>query len=146
MKIILERMKTHPEEFKRDNNNLFSASGKWVSLVGVYEDSLPEEDVKAFKDSFNVMRQEEFTARVMEELLDPKEEQLELDLSLKRTPPPRMQQAGQTLGISTDGNLTTLTLEHTEHLRAHVDAMKREIDSQKQKQHKTLFGRLFNYT
>jgi hypothetical protein len=57
-----------------------------------------------------------------------------------------MQRAGQTLGISTDGNLTTLTLEHTEHLRAHVDAMKREIDSQKQKPHKTIFGKLFNYS
>jgi hypothetical protein len=100
-------------------------------LVGVYEDSLPEEDVKAFKDAFNVMRQEEFTAKVMEELLDPKSEQMELDLSLKRTPPPRMQQAGQTLGAFTSStSLKELLTEKTA----------------KQKQHKTLFGRLFNYT
>jgi hypothetical protein len=129
MKIILERMKTHPEEFKRDNNNLFSASGKWVSLVGVYEDSLPEEDVKAFKDAFNVMRQEEFTAKVMEELLDPKSEQLELDL-IPRQPPPRMQQATTTLSVSTSSTSLKELL----------------IEKQKQKPHKTIFGRLFNYT
>jgi len=148
MKIILERMKTHPEEFK-DTDNPFAYEGKWVGLVHRYENNLPEEDMKAFKDAVDAMRQEEFTAKVMEELLDPKAEQLELDLNIKRTPPPRMQQAGQTLGLSTEGNLTTLTLEQNKHLRAHMEthlqALREEYKEEK-KPHKTLFGRLFNYT
>lgn len=131
MKIILERMKTHPEEFKNEDNP-FAYNGKWVGLVHKYENNLPEEDMKAFKDAVDVMRQEEFTAKVMEELLDPKSEQMELDLSLKRTPPPRMRQAGQTLSVSTSStSLKELLIEK---------------QKQKQKQHKTLFGRLFNYT
>ena len=159
MKIILERMKTHPEEFKESDKNPFSYDSKWLGLVSEYENSLPEEDMKVFRDEVNAMRQEEFTAKVMEELLDPKSDQLELDLKSA------MPSVGQTLASSitnakswvTAGVLTSntnsLTLgsttideSHLEHLRAHVDAMKREIDSQKQKPHKTIFGRLFNYT
>jgi hypothetical protein len=155
MKIILERMKTHPEEFKGSDKNPFSLSGKWVNLVGIYEDNLPEEDVKAFKDAFNVMRQEEFTAKVMEELLDPKEEQLELNLK-SATP-----SVGQTLASSLTASkpwvtgatltansnsltlgTTTITESHLEHMKAHLEA----IHNQKPKEHKTLFGRLFNYT
>jgi hypothetical protein len=133
MKIIFERMKTHPEEFKDEDNSPFAYNGKWVGLVHKYENNLPEEDMKAFKEAVNAMRQEEFTAKVMEELLDPKSEQLELDLSLKRTPPPRMQQAGQTISV-------TPSLEQT---LARLEEIKKEYEPKK---HKTLFGRLFNYT
>ena len=132
MKIILERMKTHPEEFK-DTDNPFAYDGKWVGLVHRYENNLPEEDLKAFKEAVDAMRQEEFTAKVMEELLDPKSEQMELDLSLKRTPPPHMQQVGQTISV-------TPSLEQT---LARLEEIKKEYEPKK---HKTLFGRLFNYT
>jgi hypothetical protein len=160
MKIILERMKTHPEEFKDEDNSPFAYNGKWVGLVHKYENNLPEEDMKAFKEAVNVMRQEEFTAKVMEELLDPKEEQLELNLKWNTSP-----SVGATLassleesrpwitaaGLTTNSNSltlgnTTINESHLEHLKAHVDAMKREVDNQKQKPHKTIFGKLFNYT
>ena len=155
MKIILERMKTHPEEFK-DNDNPFAYEGKWVGLVHKYEHNLPEEDMKAFKEAVDAMRQEEFTAKVMEELLDPKEEQLSLDLKGD------MQRAGQTLASSitnakswvtagvltsntnTSNSLTlgstTINESHLEHMKAHVESL------QKQKPHKTIFGKLFNYS
>jgi hypothetical protein len=135
MKIILERMKTHPEEFKEDVENPFAYNSKWVGLVHRYENNLPEEDIKAFKDAVDVMRQEEFTAKVMEELLDPKSEQLELDLNPRQTP--RMPLVGQTLSPS----IPSMTLEASEHLRAHLDALHKT-----KKEHKTIFGRLFNYT
>jgi hypothetical protein len=143
MKIILERMKTHPEEFK-DDNKPFAYDGKWIGLISDYENNLPEEDMKAFKEAIDAMRQEEFTAKVMEELLDPKSEQLELNL-VPRQPPLRMQQAGQTLTTS----LTPTTTVSLDSVRLHeLIQMKAEIDleKQKQKKHKTLFGRLFNYT
>jgi hypothetical protein len=160
MKIILERMKTHPEEFKDKDNSPFAYNGKWTNLVHRYELNLPEEDMKAFKNAVDAMRQEEFTAKVMEELLDPKEEQLELNLKWNTSP-----SVGATLAssltnskpwvtattLTTNSNSltlgdTTINESHLEHLRAHVDAMKREVDNQKQKSHKTIFGRLFNYT
>ena len=144
MKIILERMKTHPEEFK-DNDNPFAYEGKWVGLVHKYEHNLPEEDMKAFKEAVDAMRQEEFTAKVMEELLDPKSEQMELELNPKRPPPPRMQQAGQTLGVSTSSTSLKELLEE----RAKLQALKEEypnIAKKLKKEHKTLFGKLFNYS
>jgi len=144
MKIILERMKTHPEEFK-DDNKPFAYDGKWIGLVSEYENNLPEEDMKAFKKAIDAMRQEEFTAKVMEELLDPKSEQLELDLNIKRTLPPRMQQAGQTLSVSTNSTSLKELLED----RAKLHALKEEypnIAKKLKKEHKTIFGKLFNYT
>lgn len=155
MKIILERMKTHPEEFKDEDNSPFAYNGKWVGLVHKYEKNLPEEDMKAFKEAVDAMRQEEFTAKVMEELLDPKSEQLELELN----PKTNMFSAGQTLASSltnskpwvTAGVLTSntnsLTLGNTTIEEAQLKAMKAHVEAlQKQKPHKTIFGRLFNYT
>jgi len=134
MKIILERMNTHPEEFKYGTKNIFSLDeGKWLPLIKEYEDSLPKEDMKAFKEAIDVMRQEQFTARVMEELLDPKSEQLELDLNLLKTPRMRMQQAGQTPSVTPSLKQAITTLEE----------IKKEYEPKK---HKTIFGRLFNYT
>jgi hypothetical protein len=118
MKIILERMKTHPEEFKETHKSPFLYDSKWLGLVSDYENNLSEEDMKAFKEAINVIKQEEFTAKVMEELLDPKSEQLELDLTQRITTP----SVGATLGIST------------------------EFKPKDLKEHKTLFGRLFNHT
>ena len=164
MKIILERMKTHPEEFK-DNDNPFAYEGKWVGLVHKYEHNLPEEDMKAFKEAVNAMRQEEFTAKVMEELLDPKSEQMELDLNSYRVQN-GMPLVGQTLASSltqskpwvTAGVLTsntnsitlgstTINESHLEHMKAHVEALQvKDRDKLLKKPHKTIFGRLFNYT
>jgi hypothetical protein len=132
MKIILERMKTHPEEFKESEKSPFAYDGKWIGLVSDYENNLPEEDMKAFKEAVDIIRQEEFTAKVMEELLDPKSEQLELNL-VSRQPPIRMQQVGQTISV-------TPSLEQT---LARIEEIKKEYEPKK---HKTLFGRLFNYT
>jgi hypothetical protein len=128
MKIILERMKTHPEEFKDEDNSPFAYNGKWTNLVHRYENNLPEEDMKAFKEAVNAMRQEEFTAKVMEELLDPKSEQLELDLNPRQTP--RMPSGMQTLSVSTSS----------------TSLKERLVEKQKQKPHKTIFGKLFNYS
>jgi hypothetical protein len=90
----------------------------------------------------------------MEELLAPKSEQLSLDLKGD------MQRAGQTLVRSSSGasnvnavwtapstlSSNTLTIgnqtldqETIEHIKAHLEYI------QKQKEHKTLFGKLFNY-
>jgi hypothetical protein len=144
MKIILERMKTHPEEFKYGTKNIFSLDeSKWLPLIKEYEDSLPKEDMKAFKEAIDVMRQEQFTAKVMEELLDPKSEQLELDLNPRQTP--RMPSGMQTLSVSTSSTSLKELLAEKAELHAlknqHADIFKKP-----KKEHKTIFGKLFNYS
>jgi hypothetical protein len=142
MKIILERLKTHPEEFT-DSDNPFASEGKWTKLIHKYQHNLPPEDVDAFKKAIDEIRQAEFTAKVMEELLDPKlEEQLTLNPYLNQN---AMPSAGVTLGAYSNTATTTLTLDNT---RLHeLLQMKAEIDLERtKKQSKTLFGRLFNYS
>ena len=131
-------------------------------MIEKYSSYLDPEDYKAYKDEINKVRQEEFTSKVMEELLAPKEEQLSLNLGGNA-----IHSAGQTLGGSLGagvrvssgaGNVNavwtapstlasntltignqTLDQETIEHIKAHLDYI------QKQKEHKTLFGKLFNY-
>ena len=76
MKIILERMKTHPEEFQPDYSNLRTqGKNKWEVLIDKYEKNLNPEDINAFAEAFDAMRQEQFTAQVMKELMGSKEDE-----------------------------------------------------------------------
>jgi hypothetical protein len=158
VKIILERMKTHPEEFEiGTESNLFHHPSKWAQLIEKYSSYLDPEDYKAYKDEINKVRQEEFTSKVMEELLAPKEEQLSLNLGGNAT-----HSAGQTLASSltqskawvtgttltansnslTIGN-TTINESHLEHMKAHLEMAKK---AEVKKEVKTIFGKLFNYS
>ena len=58
MKIILERMKTNPEEFV---NNL-GRIGRWESIITMNNDVLTDEEMKAFTDALRELRRENFTA------------------------------------------------------------------------------------
>jgi hypothetical protein len=68
VKILLERMKTNPEEFVSEYG-----SSKWGSLIASYKEFLEPEDRQALTDSMNVVLQQRFTEKVMEELIEPKE-------------------------------------------------------------------------
>jgi hypothetical protein len=139
IKILLERLKTHPEEFT-DDENPFSYEGKWMRIFEKYKHNLSKEDVGIFLEAFNNLRQEKFTAEVMAELLDPKEEE-QLTLSV----PPRK---SGTVSATPIPAISSITLEQNEQLRAQVNAMKVEVRKKPvlKKQHQTLFGKLFNYS
>ena len=66
MKIILERMKTNPEEFV---NNL-GLVGRWESIITMNNDVLTDEEMKAFKDALRELRRESFTAKVLQTLME----------------------------------------------------------------------------
>lgn len=71
--MLIDRMKTNPEEFV---DNVRNGESKWGRLIGEYRGYLPKEDLVAFDDAhkeaiFQHMRQR-FTEKVMEELIDPK--------------------------------------------------------------------------
>lgn len=67
VKIILERMKTHPEEFVQ---SMHLGRTKWSSLVDFYDNVLTDEEKKAIKDGIIELNRAEFTKKVMEKLLE----------------------------------------------------------------------------
>jgi len=73
VKILLERMKTHPEEFVPKYDGGVT---KWGSVIGQYKTYLTKEDYKALDDAWKetvvTAMQDEFTQVVLEELVDPK--------------------------------------------------------------------------
>lgn len=72
VKILLERMKTHPEEFV---SSMHLGRTKWSSLVDFYDNVLTDEEKKAIKDGVIELNRAEFTKKVLEMLMEepPKE-------------------------------------------------------------------------
>jgi hypothetical protein len=66
IQILIERMKTNPEEWCQMGNN--SKMGKWESLVVLFWDYLPEEDQAAYKAARHALLADEFTEQVMKKL------------------------------------------------------------------------------
>jgi hypothetical protein len=69
VRILLERMKTHPEEFAGEG-----IVSKWDVLINEYRDVLDVLDVKKLDSARRVLLQQRFTEQVMQELIDPIEE------------------------------------------------------------------------
>ena len=65
--MLLDRMKTNPEEFVPNNG-----SSKWGSLIASYREFLEPEDRQALIAGVNKLLQQAFTEKVMQELIDPK--------------------------------------------------------------------------
>jgi hypothetical protein len=66
VKILLERMKTHPEEFVDAWNE---GSSKWSGLLGYYNNVLTDEEKKAIDSGLLKLRRDTFTRIVMQEIL-----------------------------------------------------------------------------
>jgi len=137
--MLLERMKTNPEEFVIEEGVV----GKWDILIRSYEAVLDPEDIALFKQARGKLLQQRFTEKVMEELIDPKKSSLKqlLDLA-KGTPTATTTQGAYTVNAS--GTITSW--ENREPLGqtiARLEEIKKEYETPKKS--KTLFGRLFNY-
>ena len=139
VKILLERMKTNPEEFIAPLN---TGKSKWGHLIESYKDSLDVEDQQAIKDGYKKIHQQRFTESVMRELLAP-EKDWDDDMEKWFTKRP-----SATFSVGTTPELSTITLKQNEQLRAQVDAMKVEVRKKPilKKPHQTVFGQLFNYS
>ena len=68
VKILLERMKTNPEEFYSNIN------GKWAHIINTYKPYLSEEDCGILDDNISMLMQQRFTEQVLEELVESKKE------------------------------------------------------------------------
>jgi hypothetical protein len=65
--LLLERMKTNPEEFTGEN----AEGSKWSRLISSYEQHLNKEDRDALNAGMDKILQQRFTEKVLEELVDP---------------------------------------------------------------------------
>jgi hypothetical protein len=157
VKILLERMKTHPEEFVVEEG----IPAKWDNLIRSYEAILDPEDIALFKQARAKLLQQQFTEKVLEELVDPKKSSLEDVINQYRVK--GMPSVGQTLAsslmtskaaamatISTANSLTlgstTINESHLEHMKAHLEVLEMAKKAEVKKEVKTIFGKLFNYT
>ena len=69
--ILLERMKTHPEEF-------FNHGSRWNNLIMDFERSLDPAEYKLLEEGIAKCRQEEFTQKVMGKLIGEEREDREV--------------------------------------------------------------------
>jgi hypothetical protein len=66
MEILLDRMKTHPEEFLRDYSGSLN---KWDRLIDHYRHVLTNEEMKAYNNAKHELERQQFTSNVLETLL-----------------------------------------------------------------------------
>ena len=78
VKILLERMKTNPEEFIGEGNPYLvgSKQSKWSSLIAQFEGHLSVEDQEELRTELDKLHQERFTQEIMKELLAPEDDSL----------------------------------------------------------------------
>lgn len=69
VKMVLERMKTHPEEF-------YGEESRWSYVMSRYEKFFTQQEKNHLENAITELRRGEFTAKVMEKLL---EEPVKLD-------------------------------------------------------------------
>jgi|LakMenEpi03Aug12_release.lakeMendotaPanAssembly.Ray.scaffolds.fasta_scaffold1636721_1 hypothetical protein len=150
IQILLERMKSNPEEFVPQYDG---GTTKWNSVLSRYHSFLTKEEIEAFntaqKKVVTEIMRERLTQEVMKELLDPNPYTV----------------TGTTLGglggvtlspysnVATTATLNansltlgnqTLDQETIEHMKAHLDYIRKE-NIAKQKEQQTLVGKLYNY-
>ena len=141
VQLLLERMKTHPEEF----SGLGKDGSKWYPLITSYRQHLAEDDMKALDAGVDAIMQQQFTEKVLEGLVDPKpsksSEWADSVMQAKG-----IHSAGATLGQSWVKH--QLAVAQTQSAVAQLQAHADYLEQQKQKMtsgQKTLYGRLKNY-
>lgn len=84
IRILIERMKTNPEEWASMTTR---GRGRWEAAVHEYWDYFTEEDQIAYKEARNALLQDEFTERVMKTLAgDDNNDGVSLTSALHPTP------------------------------------------------------------
>jgi hypothetical protein len=154
--ILLERMKTHPEEFV---SRMQYGATKWGNLISQYNEYFTTEESeaisKAFKDTTYKVMRERFTAEVMGELIDPKEENAPYPYANTA-----INTAGMTLTVPNGGSATqwvnngtgattlssnSLTLGSTSVNENDLKQIKAQIKAMQDEKQKMLVGKLKNY-
>lgn len=128
VKILLERMKTNPEEF--------TTQEKWGHLIQSHKMFLNAEDAKALGDALDGLMQQRFTEKVMKELLAPEE-----DDNLGKW------FSAQKIGTPLGGAIPEIPSISLTSRKTQINAMKVQVRKKAtlKKEHETVFGKLKNY-
>jgi hypothetical protein len=110
--LLLERMKTHPEEFFDEGNRL-QVTSKWGVLIADHQDFLELEDKKALNEGLKKLHQQLFTEKVLEELIDPAEK------SNTKKGNAFTQKFRSALAAKTPPLIKSVPFSMTEHIEAH---------------------------
>jgi hypothetical protein len=178
VQILLERMKTHPEDFHYESG---SGMSRWSRLVddAVAGEIATKEEEDALRKSLQEIRRVKFTEKVMKELMAPKEESDDLGkwftqqasgtlsagvrTSSTRNNTNTLQNNGYTLTAGGNGQptwattgtnslsigketLTETNLHELLHMKAQLELERQKSKEAREVKHKTLFGKLFNYS
>ena len=133
--MLLERMKTNPEEFWTDNG----FSNKWSHLIHAYITHLSTEDREALNGGIDKIMQQRFTEQVMEELIDPKKSSLEDVINHYRV------KGMASVTTTPQQSSVVLNDDNTVWSGGKITLTTQPDIKQHEKAHKTLFGKLFNY-
>ncbi len=136
VKILLERMKTNPDEFLVEGMHI---SSKWGNLIAEYLEILDPEDANTLKAGLNKINQQHFTEKVMKELLAPEDDSLGKPWYTTRAKGTPL--AGTTQGVTLNSALHPNTLQNVTITTDPLINKKSTV-----KKHQTLFGKLFNYS
>lgn len=140
VELLLKRMETHPEEF--------TEQGKWTRIIQEIHKYAEPEESKALNDALKALMMQRVTELVLEGLVDPKP-----STSLKDLLHSKLQNATLSAGLTqgqvwANNQLAQAQAQaqaQIDHMKAHADWLKREEQLKKQKEHKTVFGRLHEY-
>jgi hypothetical protein len=117
VKILLERMQTHPDEFFDESSRLHVTS-KWGTLIADHQNFLELEDKKALDEGLNKLMQQHFTEKVLEKLVGLTEES-----NVKKLGNMFTQNRRKAALAAQIPAIPSMTLEHNEHLKAHLKAL-----------------------
>jgi len=151
VELLLERMKTHPEEF--------TEQGKWVGIMQDIHKYAEKEESDTLNSALRSLMMQKVTERVLEGLVDPKDSNLKELLKAKLNATPLggatpVRSSGLTLTTDGSGNhawtnavintdsIINNQAQQVAQLRAMVEEYKAELTPKK---HQTLYGRLKNY-
>jgi hypothetical protein len=77
--VLLERMKTHPEEFFESGNEAINKRGRWAFMYKDYfRDSMTEAEKGRLHEALKQVRRMEFDALVVKELMKEAQETKEM--------------------------------------------------------------------
>jgi hypothetical protein len=102
VEIILERIKTHPEEFCNKGGGKI-VNGKWSRVLENYGGHLEQEDIDAINNAVDKVQQNYFTEEVMTILVDGRDKAMDVDEKFIPMPTPRPIRL-----ISPDGSISKM--------------------------------------
>ncbi|WP_396189653.1 hypothetical protein [Flavobacterium sp.] len=97
VKILIERLKTNPEEFVGVNN-------RWMNMIETYKEYMSAEDRVALEDALRPVLMDKFNEQILYKLMRTEQEQMELDFDGKGSGMVMVNMGGKTITFAGNGS------------------------------------------